>query len=106
MRDCSEMPNYFENLAASGFDVINDCISDRTEDRPVHYNCIAWAIGDDSRWWWPWDIGGYHWPDELPTEKPGTETLGNLIDAFKIEGYVECADGEVEEGCEKVALFA
>ena len=44
------------------------------------YNCIAWAAGDDSRWWWP-GFGAY-WPVEgaylanLSTFREGFATLG------------------------------
>ena len=106
MRDCSQLIRYYENLAASGFDIVNDCKSDRTIDLPVHYNCIAWAAGDDTQWWWPWDLGGYYWPEGLPKEAPGTETLENFINAFKTRRYVECESAEIEDEFEKVALFA
>ncbi len=106
MRDCSQLILAFENLAASGFDIVNDCKSDRTIDLSVHYNCVGWAAGDDKQWWWPWDLGGYYWPPGLPKELPGTETLQNVINAFKTVRYSECTSGEIEEGFEKVALFA
>jgi hypothetical protein len=105
VRDCSLLTKHFPNLAASGFDVVNDCKSDRTIDLPVHYNCIAWAAGDDTQWWWPWDLAGYYWPEGLPKELPAMETLGNFINAFKTVRYVECENGEFEDGFEKVAIF-
>lgn len=105
MRDCSLIANLFENLAGTGFHAINDCTSDRTIDQPVHYNCIAWAAGSDSEWWWPWDLPGYHWPPGLPKERPAFETLQNFVNAFKTKGYEECENGEFEPGYEKVAIF-
>lgn len=105
MRDCSLLTSAFENLAASGFDPIRDCTSDRTADQPVHYNCIAWAAGSDDQWWWPWDSPGCYWPTALPRQLPSTETLENFVSAFKTLGYVECENGDLENGIEKVALF-
>ena len=33
------------------------------------YNCIAWAAGDTSAWWWPLDdIRRFYWPANAPRE--------------------------------------
>jgi hypothetical protein len=106
VKDCSYIPQQFPNLAGSGFDVVNDCTSDRTIDKAVKYNCIAWAAGIDNEWWWPTDKGGYHWPEGLPKELVGTETIENFVNAFKTKNYIECENGELEDGFEKVAIFA
>ena len=68
------------------------------------YNCIAWAAGDDTDWWWPDpdpDSNNY-WPDTAPFE----ETLSSFRVLFGSLGYRECATAELEPGFEKVALFA
>jgi hypothetical protein len=62
------------------------------------YNCIAWAAGDDRRYWWP--CGGY-WPKGVPRE----ETLEAFVQAFEVSGYELCEDGSLEPGFEKVALY-
>jgi hypothetical protein len=63
------------------------------------YNCIAWAAGDDRRYWWP--VGAY-WPPNVPRE----ETVPAFLQAFAAKGYIECADATLEPGVEKVALYA
>lgn len=63
------------------------------------YNCIAWAAGDQSRWWWP-NPGGY-WPPSAPT----SIELTSFIQAFATVGYERCADGVVEIGFEKIAIY-
>ena len=37
-----------------------------TSDATDYYNCVAWAVGEDDRWW-SHDLGDdYFWPDEAP----------------------------------------
>ena len=97
------MPGNFENLAAANFDVVKDCTSDSTPN----YNCIAWAAGKTNQPWWPTDaIKGYFWPPGLPKEQIDEETVENFVNAFKTEGYEVCADGGIEVGVEKVAIYA
>lgn len=103
MRDCAWMPRNFENLLASNFDVVRDCASDATPG----YNCIAWAAGKKDQPWWPAKtIKGYYWPSGLPREDIGEESLPNFVKAFETEGYVQCENGDIETGYEKVAIYA
>lgn len=62
------------------------------------YNCIAWAAGDTECWWQP---GGF-WPISSP---PGEYGLWVLEQAFEKLGFEQCADGRLEAGFEKVALY-
>ncbi|HEY1245738.1 MAG TPA: hypothetical protein VGF29_13015 [Hyphomicrobiaceae bacterium] len=62
------------------------------------YNCIAWAAGDNQTFWWPFA----YWPDGVERE----ETLEAFIAAFATRGYSECADASLEDGYEKIALYA
>lgn len=64
------------------------------------YNCIAWAADTSSRWWWP--AGKGYWPKGVPREI----TLDAFVMAFSTLGYEACEDGCLEEGCEKIVLFA
>jgi len=66
------------------------------------YNCIAWAAGDTSRWWWPSLQGGYYWPAELPR----VVTLENVIAAFALQGYKSCRSRRRRRQFEKVAIYA
>ena len=76
-----------------------------TSPRERNYNCIAWAVGDTTQWWWPSETASQrriHWPPGVPRE----ETLEAFRQAFASLGYVLCNDDRFEEGYEKVALFA
>lgn len=84
----------FPNLNRDEYRVTSP-VSDR-------YNCIAWAAGDDTDWWWPTPDSDNYWPDDAPLE----ETLASFRVAFESLGYRECATDELELGFEKVAIFA
>lgn len=67
------------------------------------YNCIAWAAGDVTRWWWPIPLRGInYWPSGITRE----ESLHAFVAAFGTRGFVPCNDGSLENNTEKVALFA
>jgi hypothetical protein len=76
-----------------------------TSPRTRDYNCIAWAAGDVTAWWWPDpdpDNEAIFWPDGVPRE----ETLAAFMAAFATLGYFPCDNADQEPGFEKVALFA
>src|SRR2546425_9618259 len=49
-----ERQDSFPNLSRDLYGVT----SDDTED----YNCVAYAAGDTTLWWWPDPFGEYYWP--------------------------------------------
>ena len=55
------------------------------------YNCIAWAIGDQENWWWPFDIAPYQWPAAVPME----ETIDSFKMFFELYGFEECQSGDL-----------
>lgn len=89
----SAIEAHFPALVGTGYEV--------TSPETASYNCIAWAAGDDTRWWQPLPIGGYYWPDGVAR----ANTLDAYIHAFRRQGYRVCDDGALEAGWEKVALF-
>ncbi len=75
----------------------NHCVMSPCKNR---YNCIAWAAGFNTQWWWP--TKRYFWPQGVPREI----TLSAFLAAFATLRYEECQDGILEIGYEKIALFA
>jgi len=73
-----------------------------TSPRDGDYNCIAFAVGDNRNWWWP-DLAE---EDTWPAGVARVETVAAFRDAFATFGYVVCDHDLVEEGYEKIALFA
>lgn len=66
------------------------------------YNCIAWAVQDVQRWWWPTPFDPRcYWPPGVTTE----ETLFSFIQAFATVGFEPCESIRPEVGFEKLALY-
>ena len=65
------------------------------------YNCIAWAAGDDQRWWWPDVAGVRYWPPNIRRD----ESLAAFHSMFESFGYALCVDEKHESGYERVAIF-
>jgi hypothetical protein len=84
----------FPRLALNGYSV--------TSEATAEYNCVAWAAGDDSRWWWPDAMDQYYWPPTAPRE----ESVRSFVAALAAVGFEPCLNGDHEPGQEKVALFA
>ncbi len=70
-----------------------------TSPKTANYNCIAWACGDDTKWYWP--ENNYFWPDDIPFN---TE-LESFIQLFKKIGYEQCRNEDLEEEFEKIAIY-
>jgi len=72
-----------------------------TSPQTKEYNCIAWAAGENDRYWWPDPMESGYWPPGLRR----SESIENFIEAFKTIGY-ECCDNEnAEESYDKIAVF-
>lgn len=67
----------------------------------MDYNCVAWAATEDERWWWPDANNIYFWPQNAPR----AETLDAFEITFGLLGYERCKNTQLEQGCEKVAVF-
>jgi hypothetical protein len=66
------------------------------------YNCIAWAIGEIHRPWWPDGAPHYYWPPDITPD----ETLEAFIAAFeKYGGYEVCVGAHHEWRFQKIALY-
>ena len=72
-----------------------------TSPMTPYYNCIAWAFGDDTKWYWPDSQNIYYWPPEIQR----TEKLESFIELFKLTGYQVCESSELEINFEKVAIY-
>jgi hypothetical protein len=73
-----------------------------TSKEDISYNCIAWAAGDSSRYWWPDQDNDGYWPPGVKREEP----LESFVEAFETLGYSVCDSADYEVGFEKIALYA
>lgn len=65
------------------------------------YNCIAWAVHVDTKWWWPDAVGVYYWPPNVPRN----ESVVAFTQAFATRGFVPSSSGAFESGKEKIVLY-
>ena len=65
------------------------------------YNCIAWAYGDNTKWYWPMSDFSF-WPNDIEQEV----MLSSFISLFSKQGYAVCDSDELEIGFEKVAIYS
>ncbi len=66
------------------------------------YNCVAWARGIDTEWWWPDpELQGF-WPAGIP-RIIDIPTFRLMFDSW---GYTDTSADSVEPGVAKVAFFA
>ncbi len=78
-------------------------ITSKHDDR---YNCVAWIVRDMGRRWEPAIDGGY-WPRAVdPSMLDPDDDLDEFLWMFTEFGFEECLDGDLEEGIEKIAIYA
>ena len=73
-----------------------------TSPRDPRYNCVAYAVGDLTQFWYDVNVRGYYWP-------PGAgsaDTVEGWTKVFEIHGYKETEDRTLELDYEKVAIYA
>lgn len=95
------MPANYIETAFPRLGPSNYSIESPTDSR---YNCIAWAVGDDTRWWEPSGLGGHYWPLS-PLPAPAGYTLSEYMKAYSTLGFEPCTSRAVERDLEKVALY-
>ncbi len=97
-----DSPDPDERWAAQSFpDLIGK--GRKTSDQTILYNCLAWALGINWTWFDPVQrMAGYHWPPGIQREW----TIPTIRKIFQRHGYYEECDHSLEEGFEKVAIFA
>ena len=83
----------YPNLALTEYTV--------TSPKSQEYNCFAWVVGDQSRWWQPTPEDEFYWVPGVPME----ETLSAYIQAYQTLGYATCDNAILEVGYKKIALY-
>ena len=70
-------------------------------DQDGLYNCIAFAAGVITKKWWPIVHPDAFWPHGAPY----TESVDSFTKAFATIGYASCANGDYEDGIEKIVFY-
>ena len=73
-----------------------------TSQDTEEYNCVAWAVNDDSRWWQPSGAPHHYWPNDSYDDY----SVEALITAYNSLGYETCENSNLEAGFEKIAVYA
>lgn len=70
-----------------------------TSPQTLDYNCFAWAVGDDTRWWdTDWD---HYWPQDVPMNNK----LESFIKLFQFLWYEITDNSNYEDNYEKVGIY-
>jgi hypothetical protein len=94
MGGAMEIESLFPGLAGTAYR--------RTSPPDLSYNCVAWAVGESERWWWPDPSGDAYWPTGLSR----VESVDAFHALFRQLGFESTDDESSVTGVEKVALFA
>ncbi len=70
-----------------------------TSPEDSSYNCLAYAAGDEQRWWQPDD--DYYWPPNARRD----HTLDAWIDAFSQFGFQPRESDEVDGDVDLLAIY-
>lgn len=88
-------------LVKQNFPSLDEHTAKITSPQTPHYNCIAYAAGDQTKWWWPDPTYVGYWPSNCVRNV----TLQAFQLAFESLGYNLCADGSLEDGYQKIAIY-
>ena len=81
----------FPNLSGENFEILTQ--------PSRRYNCIAYAAGDTTQWWWPDGIS--YWPPWATADNK----IESLKEMFAGLQYEQCEGSNAESGYQKVALY-
>lgn len=77
-----------------------------TSESTWDYNCVAWAVGRQDNWWWPFGrtVTGFEafWPRGAPRK----DSVHAFERMFSMMHYKRCKNENLETSYEKVAIFA
>lgn len=73
----------------------------KTSEATMGYNCIAWAFGDTTQFWWPQDNPDAHWPLDFS----GKTVRQAFFELFQHLDWEETDNWTVEQGFKKIALY-
>lgn len=88
-----ELEEYFPRLVEGNYLITSPV------DR--NYNCVAWAVGDTSRFWYDVRIKGYYWPPGVGS----ADTVDGWKQAFAIHGYADSQSRDFDPKFEKIAIY-
>jgi hypothetical protein len=74
---------------------------EKTSCATSDYNCYAFAVEDQDRWWDPTPTDMYYWPKGAPLN----HSLSTFFDIYRSYGYEHCTDGSLKADVEKIVIY-
>ncbi len=74
---------------------------EQTSDATNEYNCYAFAVEEQDRWWDPTPVDIYYWPPGAPRD----HSVATFVGIYGTYGYAVCADGSLEPDTEKIVIY-
>ncbi|MCZ2207874.1 hypothetical protein [Cylindrospermopsis raciborskii] len=90
----AELEQDWPNLSQTNYRVTSPHTGD--------YNCLAWAVYEEDRWWSPLPEEDYYWPEGVPRKV----SIDAFVKAYETVGFVVCEAGDFEPNLEKLAIYA
>lgn len=88
-----ELEQAFPHLAEREYQI--------TSPKDPGYNCVAWAVGDMSSFWYDVKAKGYYWPPNVGS----ADTLEGWKQVFALHGYSDTDSDVLEDGFERIAIY-
>jgi hypothetical protein len=71
-------------------------------DENFNYNCLAYALGDENRWWEPPRMSGRYWPDGFASDT----TVATVESILRVSGFTEELEPSATPITHAVAIYA
>ena len=84
------------------FPSLNESNSEEKSEYDFNYNCLAFALGDNSNWWEPLEQFGFYWPPGFAHDV-SIETVTAII---KLHGFVVGLQPNITPLADSIAIYA
>ena len=75
---------------------------ERKSSQTTRYNCLAWAVRDEDKPWYP---RGDPKKSRWPADAPETLDIPSVVKALEMVGYEVCPAGDDDPEFERIVLF-
>lgn len=103
--DCSRLTAQRRSIIERWFPLLDANNYSFTSCATDDYNCAAWAARDNTTNWWPISpdiLPEYYWPEGALRD----ESLDAFVDGYSRIGFEVCDNADLEQGVEKIAVYA
>jgi len=91
----ADLESTFPNLVSTGYRV--------TSPESIDYNCLAWVVGDQTKWWQPED-GNYTGIPFYWHREGLYSTIDTYLEQYRAEGFEITDSANFEPEFDKIAM--